>query len=74
MSFPIIWLLIPFAVVILFFFVFSFFAIYHAVRFGYATFVNVFVLLLYIVTSLVVLGFIAFYVLSIDWSQLIIIL
>lgn len=74
MSFPIVWLLIPFAVVILFFFVFSFFAIYHAVRFGYATFVNVFVLLLYIVTSLVVLGFIAFYVLSIDWSQLIIIL
>lgn len=69
MSFPLVWLLIPFAVVILFFFIFSFFALYHAIRFGYSTFVNVFVMLLYIGTSVAVLTMIGMYIVSIDWSQ-----
>ncbi len=69
MSFPLVWLLIPFAVVILFFFVFSFFALYHAIRFGYSTFVNVFVMLLYLGTSITVLVMVGMYLSSIDWSQ-----
>jgi len=69
MSFPLVWLLIPFAVVILFFFVFSFFALYHAIRFGYLTFVNVFVMLLYVGTSITVLVLIGMYLSTIDWSR-----
>lgn len=69
MAFPLSILLVLFGIVVIFFLVFSFFNIYHALRYGYATAVNVTVLIVYVLVSGVLLVVAGTYVSIIDWSS-----
>jgi len=62
-------ILIIFFLLVVCFFVFSLFLLYHAIRFGVASWVNVFTIILYLLGTAMLVIVIYMYVISIDWNQ-----
>ena len=69
MSFPLVILLYLFLAFVLFWLVFSFFNIFHAVEFGFASVANATTLIIYVLVSAAILGASIIFINSIDWSQ-----
>ena len=72
MEFPLSLLLIFYLVMAGLFVIFSIFLVYHALRFGVATRVNIFTLVIYLAGSLFMLVGSYIYIAGIDWGQSII--
>ena len=69
MSIPLSVFLTIYLIFIFFFLLFSFFNIYHAVRFGFATMFNMLTLFLYIAVSLIILSLSVIYIGTVNWKQ-----
>lgn len=68
-TFPLYYLLIPFALVLFFSFVFFFFNIFHIRRYGVKHTNTAFLLFLYFFAYGVTVGAIGLYLATIDWTQ-----
>lgn len=68
-TFPLYYLLIPFALVLLFSFIFFFFNIFHIRRYGVRHTNTTFLLFLYFSAYCITVGAIMLYLATIDWSQ-----
>ena len=69
MEIPIFIILIVFLLLVACFVLFSIFLLYHAVRFGVASWANVLSLIVYIAVAILILMGSYSYVASVDWSQ-----
>jgi len=69
MSFALSLLLLPYGFCLLIFFIFSFFNLYHLVKFGVANTVTLFMLSFYIVGSVLILSISLHFILQINWSN-----
>ncbi len=73
MQIPIFIILILYLMTAGFFAVFSLFLVYHALKFGVASAMNVVALFIYLAVATAIIIRSYFYITTIDWSQLIII-
>lgn len=73
MQIPIFIILILYLIMAGVFVVFSLFLVYHALKFGVASVINVAALFIYVLVAMAIIISSYFYVTTIDWSQQIII-
>ncbi|OGG89926.1 hypothetical protein A3E04_03915 [Candidatus Kuenenbacteria bacterium RIFCSPHIGHO2_12_FULL_42_14] len=73
MQIPIFIILILYLIAAGFFAVFSLFLVYHALKFGVASVMNVAALFIYVLVAMAIIISSYFYIITVDWSQQIII-